>query len=376
MLTTSMTSTPKPKIFFVLGSFKLGGTERTASRVGMELIRKGYPVKFLLINGVFDYDDPLLVNNSIVLSKPGSKPGLLKLLGVFFTLMKIVRRERPDRLMSFSLGVNMLIFFLFYRNTVFRIESNIFIYKKKLYRRYLQDYFSRFVHVRQVVIPSQGLYDASYQYFKRREKLVLISNPLDVENIEALRDESIDDFPSLKNSPFIVSAGRLNASKGYIQLIKIFKQSKLYPAYKLVILGHGELYHKLEELIDAEGLKDHVILGGYQANPYRFMSRARFFVLNSSHESFGNVLIESFACHIPVLSNDCDFGPRHIIKNGVNGLLYLQTKESEFMEKLELMAFNDEIYGRLKKGAVESVTTYHVKTITERWIQEIIDKKL
>jgi glycosyltransferase involved in cell wall biosynthesis len=371
-----MTSANKTKLFFVLGSFKLGGTERTASRIGMELLRQGYDVKFLLINGIFDYNDPLLVNNSIVLSKPESKSGIMKLIYVYFKLIKIVWRERPQRLISFSLGINLLIFFLFYPNTIFRVESNIFIYKRRPHRRYLQDFFSRLPHIKRVVIPSKGLFDACYNYFKANKKLVMISNPLDVENIESLCHESLADFRELNDSPFIVSAGRLNASKGYVQLIKVYKKSKLFPVFKLVILGQGEMHEALARLIHEEELTQHVFLAGYQTNPYRFMARARFFVLNSGHESFGNVLIESFACHIPVLSNDCDFGPRHIIKNGVNGLLYLQTNEAEFIEKLELMAFDDEIYGQLKKGAIESVMTYYVKTITAQWIEKIIGNKM
>ena len=362
-------------IFFVLGSFKLGGTERTASRIGMELIKRGYEVKFLLLNGVFDYNDEVLIKNSIVLSKPENGEGIVKLIYLYFKLLSTVWRYRPDRLISFSLGINLLIFFLFYPQTIFRIESNIFFFKIRLYRRYLQDYFSRFRHVRQVIIPSKGLYDASFQYFRSNHKLVLISNPLDVENIKQLRTEPIDDFPQLKPGAFIVSAGRLHVSKGFEQLIEVYKKSRLFPHFKLLIMGRGPLNDALAEIINKLDLKEHVVLAGYQSNPYRFMARAKFFVLNSKHESFGNVLIESFACDIPVISNDCDFGPRYIIENYYNGLLYDQANEREFIEKLELLAFNDDIYKHVLAGAMASQRSYDVKVITERWIQEIIERE-
>ena len=361
-------------IFFVLGSFKLGGKESTASRIGMELIKRGYNVKFLLVNGVFDYNDEVLINNSIVLSKPGQS-GWIKLIKVYFTLFPLVWGKRPAQLISFSLGINKLIFFLFYPDTIFRIESNIFIFKKKLYRRYLLNFFSVFPHVKRIIIPSKGLYDASFNYFWKNRKLELISNPLDVLNIQQLQSEGIADFPLLANSQYVISAGRLHASKGFEQLISIYKKSKLFPSVKLVILGQGELFKTLVALIQKEKLEEHVILTGYQANPYRFISKARFFVLNSKHESFGNVLIESFACHIPVVSNDCDFGPRHIIQDGFNGFLYHQLNETEFIEKLELVAFNDEIYLKIKAGAIASVNTYNVETIVDQWVEKIIESK-
>jgi glycosyltransferase involved in cell wall biosynthesis len=230
-----------------------------------------------------------------------------------------------------------------------------------------------FPHIRKIVIPSQGLFDESFRYFRKNRKLVLISNPLDIENIELLREKPIHDYPQLGLGKFVVTGGRLSASKGFEQLIKVYKQSKLYPSIKLLILGQGELYKKLQELIGNENLNGQVILAGYQINPYRFMSKAKFFILNSGHESFGNVLIESFACDVPVISNDCDFGPRHIIRHGYNGLLYNRKDEDDFIAKLEQIAFNDEIYEKLKEGAIASKKKYNVTEISSQWITKVIE---
>src|SRR5690349_20297179 len=108
------------KIFFVLGSFKLGGTERTCSRIGMELIRRGHDVKFILLNNIFDYNEPLLLSNSIVLVKDKNKNKLIRLIQAYFKLMSMLRKEKPDFVISFSMGFNLFTFFTFYRKLIFR----------------------------------------------------------------------------------------------------------------------------------------------------------------------------------------------------------------------------------------------------------------
>jgi glycosyltransferase involved in cell wall biosynthesis len=360
------------KLFFVVGSFKMGGTERTASRIGIELLRRGYDIKFILINAIFDYNEPELLENSIVLVKDKTKNKTLRILSALFSLIRLLRKEKPAYLISFSMGINLFVLFTFYRRIIFRIESNIFIYRKKLYRRYLQKYAALSPNVKHVVVPSKGLYDKLGTYFLNPSKLVLISNPINIQTVQELGNEHLDDYPFLEPGKFIVTAGRLHYSKGFAQLIKIYAQSKLNGAFKLVILGDGPQKEELQNLIKEYKLSGNVFLLGYQSNPYRFFSRSRYFILNSTHESFGNVLIETMACDVPVISNDCDYGPRHIIKQNHNGILYDQRNEPGFLRVLEQAAFDDPFYQTLKKGAMEEKHRYDITTITDFWTQSLI----
>jgi glycosyltransferase involved in cell wall biosynthesis len=362
------------KLFFVVGSFKMGGTERTASRIGLELLKRGHTVKFILINPIFDYNEPELVANSIVLVPDKRRKKAVRLLVAFFTLVKLLRREKPDYLISFSIGINLFIVFTLYRRIIFRIESNIFIYKKKLYRRYLQKLASLVPQVKKIVIPSKGLYDQCRSYFYAPKKLILVSNPINIGEVKALSDADIADVPALQPGRFIVTAGRLHASKGFVQLINVFSQSTLKGTYKLVILGEGPERGVLEKLIADKALQDDVLLLGYQSNPYRFFAKSRFFVLNSKHESFGNVLIETMACDVPVVSNDCDFGPRHIIKQNRNGVLYDRNDEKAFSEVLNRVAFDDNFYRQLKDGVAQEKGLYDIATITQFWTDSVITR--
>ena len=143
----------------------------------------------------------------------------------------------------------------------------------------------------------------------------VIHNPTDVDHIVALSRRPV----AAPDGGFIVAAGRLVRQKGFDLLIQAFAASEQARGLKLVILGEGPLRESL--LAEAARLKiaDRVILPGFQANPWAWFARARLFVLSSRWEGFGNVVAEAMACGAPTLVTDCDFGPREQVEHGVTG---------------------------------------------------------
>ena len=68
-------------------------------------------------------------------------------------------------------------------------------------------------------------------------------------------------------------------------------------------------------------LEERVDFPGFMENPYAFLAKAELSVLSSRNEALPTVLIEAMACGCPVVSTDCPFGPREILKGGRLGSL-------------------------------------------------------
>ncbi|MEI7530037.1 MAG: glycosyltransferase, partial [Elusimicrobiota bacterium] len=126
---------------------------------------------------------------------------------------------------------------------------------------------------------------------------------------------------------------RLTAAKAHWRLLRIFAEvKKTVPEAALVFLGEGELKRGLlcqcEDLDlaahdagggSAPGAED-VFFAGFQANPFKFLARARLFTFTSLWEGLPNAVIEALACGLPVISADCRSGPRELLAPGTDPL--------------------------------------------------------
>jgi glycosyltransferase involved in cell wall biosynthesis len=64
-----------------------------------------------------------------------------------------------------------------------------------------------------------------------------------------------------------------------------------------------------------------VLLPGFAANPWPYYAAADLFVLSSDYEGFPLVLIEALRSGLPIVSTDCESGPREILEGGSYGTL-------------------------------------------------------
>lgn len=148
-------------------------------------------------------------------------------------------------------------------------------------------------------------------------------------------DESVDTEAPLSHPwfragapPVILGMGRLVEQKNFPLLIRAFVAVRQHTDARLVILGGDkssgdQMAHQqeLQALAVKLGVADDVALLGYQSDPHAFLRAARVFVLSSSFEGFGNVLVEALLAGCPVVSTDCPSGPAEILDDGRYGTL-------------------------------------------------------
>ena len=122
-------------------------------------------------------------------------------------------------------------------------------------------------------------------------------------------------------APVILGVGRLAQQKDFATLIRAFALLRKQRTAKLMILGEGRERPDLEALLDSLGLKADVLMPGFVDNPFAYLKAASLFVMSSTHEGFGNALLEALASGCPAMSTDCPAGPREILADGKIGPL-------------------------------------------------------
>ena len=136
----------------------------------------------------------------------------------------------------------------------------------------------------------------------------------------------------LNKKKIILNVARLEKQKDHLTLLKAVKNLKNKNNLKLILIGYGSLFLKIKNYIKINNLNDIVEIHTNVKDVAKFYSRTDLFILSSLYEGFPNVLVEAAQYNIPIISTNCNSGPREILSNGKGGEL-LATKDYLTMSK-------------------------------------------
>lgn len=151
-----------------------------------------------------------------------------------------------------------------------------------------------------------------------KKEIYTISNGVDLSEINKAA-------PSDKGSD-VIFAGRLLGHKNVDVLIKTIHLVKAdFSNIKCLIIGDGPEKNRLEDLTRELKLEKNIKFLGFLENHnevYSLMKSSKVFVLPSTREGFGIVIIEANACGIPVITtNHKTNAAKDLIIDGKNGYL-------------------------------------------------------
>lgn len=145
------------------------------------------------------------------------------------------------------------------------------------------------------------------------ERVALLYPGVDTTRfVPAPRDAAFRRELGWDERPVILTVGRLQRRKGQDQLIRALAEvKKRIPDVLYAVIGDGDERQRLEELIAANGVRDHVqMLGEIEdARLIRCYQQCDLFALPNRREGvdiegFGMVLVEAQACGKAVLAGD------------------------------------------------------------------------
>lgn len=157
----------------------------------------------------------------------------------------------------------------------------------------------------------------------------------------------------------ILWAGRLIGLKHpdvSIQLAASLKD-KGY-AFKMSIIGSGEMEQQLHAMIEEKKLSDCVeMLGAMPPEKVReHMEKADIYLFTSDfNEGWGAVLNESMNSGCAVVASHAIGSVPFLIKNGENGLIYENGNQQQLEEKVEFLLRDEELRKKLAVNAYQSI---------------------
>ena len=384
--------TRRPRILLLLTSLHGGGAERVAVHIHNQLAHR-FDIRMGLLRAAGPYVEQVDMSRVMVAPEgeehfnydgPNSaqySPG--KIIGSAIraplAFRRMVEEFRPDVVMSFLKGTNLLVWLALMNmrshrprwiaregnNVVAVINEeapNPLIAKlshnltAKAYKR-ADAILANSTDMATGIVADLGL---------DPKKMRMINNPIDINHISEASHEVLTGGP---NRPFILTAGRLEYQKGHEILLKAFAKSGVWRTHALVILGKGSRLAELHKLAAELGIGEYVRFIGFVANPYAWMAKADLFVLPSRWEGFPTVAAETLACGTALLHSDCSFGPRDIVIPGETGELFPVDDIDALAERLSNLMADPDLRHRYAANGLIHVKRFAIDAMVDRYAQ-------
>ncbi|CAN5408275.1 hypothetical protein BH11BAC1_BH11BAC1_21480 [soil metagenome] len=357
-------------VAFMVGSLRMGGAERMMIHTANQLA-KHVQVSFLSLTGGAELK-PELQNNVRLISFDKNKT-----LAAIPPILKFLKSEKPDVLISTQIHVNLVAMLL---KIVFRAKTKIILREATSPGAQFMNF--RDARSRAVKSMVKMLYPKAdaivaiceavkvnliEHRFAKMEQVTVIFNPVFNQHlIEGMKAEADDEFFHA-GVPVIISSGRLAPVKNFSLLIESFQKLLQKQDARLIIIGEGSERSKLQSLITELGLTAKVKLIGMKLNPYPYLKKSTVYVLTSLFEGLPNALIEAMACGLQLISVDCPGGSREVLRNGELGKLVPMNNADALAvamaEAMEHPLPKDLVLSGVKRFEAEKVSLEYLKLV-------------
>ena len=352
------------KVLVVINSLTNGGAERVISTLTREWARRHQ-----VVIALFDASGPAYDHGGAIadLDTPSLPSPVKKVHNVLLRsirLARVLRRERPDRVVSFMESANLpTIVAATMTGLLDRLSVSVRCNPATIpwLNRILIPIVYRLAQ--RVVAPSNGVRNALQKMGLSPRKLSVIHNPL------ARRPDATKSTRGESPLRYILGVGRLEREKGFDRLLKAFSKVDRTDVH-LVILGGGTERSTLRAISHELGIASHVHLPGIASDVDAWYRRADCLVLTSHFEGSPNVVVEAMANGCPVVSFDCPYGPAEILEGGRSGILVPQDDITGLSDAIQRVISDCTLRARLSEVGRERAEAFAVEKIAPRWLNE------
>ena len=188
----------------------------------------------------------------------------------------------------------------------------------------------------------------------------LLPNAIDYEKF--YNGKKRDGHTKLK----LINVGSYQDKKNQRFLIDLAEELQTQGVdFELNLLGDGENYNAIAELIKDRNLCDKVFQRGNVDNVEKYLWKSDIYVHSAYYEPLGLVLLEAMAAGLPVVTLD-GRGNRDLIVQGRNGYMLYEQNAEQFADRI-LEIWNDkQKYQEMSAFAQEFAKQYDIKPYVDK----------
>ncbi|PLY10466.1 MAG: glycosyltransferase [Arcobacter sp.] len=374
------------KVTFFINSLAGGGAERILCTIINDL-HTNFDITLVLMEKVIEYKIPDDIKIIYLSDKKHSLTGISKFINLLlfaYKFAKVSNEIHSDITFSLTTRPNLInilskLFFKKSKSIIYEVATPSVQYQENCFSSFIVKKMIMHIYPKSdlVLANSYGVANDLSVNFLNQLPVQTIYSPIDIDYIVQSSQEEISFLQKNENLKFI-TVGRLDEGKNHEMMIKAFSQIKNKKS-TLYILGEGVLKSKLKDLVSLLNLQNRVVFLGFDYNPFKYLKQCDIFLFSSNYEGFPTVLIEALSCELPIVSSDCNSGPREIltekkeciqISNKIDiaeyGILTPINNISLFQKAIDTLISDKTLYDKYKTAALKRARQFSKEQSIQR----------
>jgi glycosyltransferase involved in cell wall biosynthesis len=246
------------------------------------------------------------------------------------------------------------------RTLIKRVDTNFF-------RKWKYNYKG----IKKIICVSQPVVESLKFAVKDHSKLTVIGSVTDVNKFKKQHATGLlhTEFNIPMDYKLIGNIAEFTGFKDHytwIDTVDILVKENNFKA-KYILVGKGSMEQDIKTYVEEKGLTNHIIFIGFRRDIPKILPEFDLFLFTSNNEPTGGVLLESYACKVPIVAANAG-GISEVIVDGETGLLAKVGNAEDFAAKVNLL-IND-------TSLQEKFTSNGYQYLLDNFTKGVIAKKM
>ena len=241
------------------------------------------------------------------------------------------------------------------RTLIKRVDTNFF-------RKWKYNYKG----IKKIICVSQPVVESLKFAVKNDNRLCVIGSVTDINKFQKQAPTGMlhKEFNIPEDYKLIGNIAEFTGFKDHytwVDTVEILvKENKIKAKY--ILVGKGSMEQDIRNYVDEKGLTEHIIFTGFRRDVPEILPEFDLFLFTSNNEPTGGVLLESYACKVPIVAADAG-GISEVIVNGETGLLAKVGNAEDFASKINLLINDETLQDKLTSNGYQYLLDNFTKSV-------------
>lgn len=245
------------------------------------------------------------------------------------------------------------------RTLIKRVDTNFF-------RKWKYNYKG----IKKIICVSQPVVDVLKYAVKDHSKLCVVGSVTDINKFTKTQKTGMlhKEFNIPEEYKIIGNIAAFTGFKDHKTWVNtVAELVKRNVKAKYILIGNGPLETEIRAQVKELGLENDIIFAGFRKDIPELLPELDLFLFTSNNEPTGGVLLESYACKVPIVAANAG-GIPEVVVDHQTGFLAEVGNPIDFADKVEQLLFNKELQ--------EKFTVNGYQFLLDNFTKEVIAKKM